>query len=115
VAFWSTLNSACSRRRWLLRWALWMLPRRGSPASWAGSSPSTAASPGPSTACCPPTSRLHPERGNLYGSLAGFVGFYTVLLVVEIYLMVKFARQGPGSLGTGRYAYDATLKELHHA
>jgi cytochrome bd-type quinol oxidase subunit 1 len=55
VAFWSTLNSACSRRRWLLRWALWMLPRRGSPASWAGSSPSTAASPGPSTACCPPT------------------------------------------------------------
>jgi cytochrome d ubiquinol oxidase subunit I len=52
---------------------------------------------------------------NLYGSLAGFVGFYTVLLVVEIYLMVKFARQGPGSLGTGRYAYDATLKELHHA
>ena len=41
--------------------------------------------------------------GSLYGSLAGFVGFYTLLLVVEIYLMSKFARQGPGSLGTGRY------------
>ena len=41
--------------------------------------------------------------GSLYGSLAGFVGFYTVLLIVEVYLMVKFARQGPGSLGTGRY------------
>ena len=41
--------------------------------------------------------------GNLYGSLAGFVGFYTVLLVVEMYLMIKFAKQGPGSLGTGRY------------
>jgi cytochrome d ubiquinol oxidase subunit I len=41
--------------------------------------------------------------GSLYGSLAGFVGFYTVLLVVEMYLMVKFAKQGPGSLGTGRY------------
>jgi len=40
---------------------------------------------------------------NLYGSLAGFVAFYTVLLVVEMFLMVKFARQGPGSLGTGRY------------
>ena len=26
-----------------------------------------------------------------------------VLLVVEMYLMVKFARMGPGSLGTGRY------------
>ena len=47
---------------------------------------------------------------SLYGSLAGFVGFYTVLLVVEMYLMVKFARMGPGSLGTGRY-----LNEPGHA
>ncbi|MNG23401.1 Cytochrome bd ubiquinol oxidase subunit 1 [compost metagenome] len=52
---------------------------------------------------------------NLYGSLAGFIVFYTVLLVVEMFLMVKFARQGPGSLGTGRYVHDAHLKELHHA
>jgi cytochrome d ubiquinol oxidase subunit I len=29
-----------------------------------------------------------------------------VLLVVEMYLMVKFAKQGPGSLGTGRYANE---------
>ena len=29
------------------------------------------------------------------------------LLVVEMYLMVKFAKQGPGSLGTGRYANEA--------
>lgn len=27
-----------------------------------------------------------------------------------MYLMVKFARQGPGSLGTGRY-----MNETHHA
>ena len=40
---------------------------------------------------------------SLYGSLAGFVGFYTLLLIVEMYLMIKFARLGPGSLGTGRY------------
>ncbi len=43
---------------------------------------------------------------SLYGSLAGFVGFYTVLLIVEMYLMVKFARMGPGSLGTGRYQQE---------
>jgi cytochrome d ubiquinol oxidase subunit I len=49
--------------------------------------------------------------GNLYGSLAGFIGFYTLLLIVEIYLMQKFARQGPGSLGTGRYEHEA----IHHA
>jgi cytochrome d ubiquinol oxidase subunit I len=41
--------------------------------------------------------------GNVYGSLAGFVGFYTALLVVEMYLMTKYARQGPASLGTGKY------------
>ncbi|WP_230969093.1 cytochrome ubiquinol oxidase subunit I [Nitrogeniibacter aestuarii] len=44
---------------------------------------------------------------SLYGSLAGFVGFYTLLLIVEMYLMIKFARTGPGSLGTGRYANEA--------
>jgi cytochrome d ubiquinol oxidase subunit I len=45
--------------------------------------------------------------GSLYGSIAGFVGFYTVLLIVELYLMIKFAKQGPGSLGTGRYANES--------
>jgi cytochrome d ubiquinol oxidase subunit I len=40
---------------------------------------------------------------SLYGSLAGFVGFYTLLLIVEMYLMFKFARLGPSSLGSGRY------------
>jgi cytochrome d ubiquinol oxidase subunit I len=32
---------------------------------------------------------------SLYGSLAAFVVFYTALLLVEIYLMTKFVRQGP--------------------
>ena len=45
--------------------------------------------------------------GNLYGSLAGFIGFYTVLLIVEMYLMIKFAKRGPASLGTGRYASES--------
>ena len=50
---------------------------------------------------------------SLYGSLAGFVVFYTVLLAVEMYLMVKFARQGPGSLGTGRYDLDVADALAH--
>ncbi|MET0218242.1 MAG: cytochrome bd-I ubiquinol oxidase subunit CydA, partial [Burkholderiales bacterium] len=36
-------------------------------------------------------------------SLAAFVLFYSALLVVEMYLMFKYARLGPSSLGTGRY------------
>ena len=43
---------------------------------------------------------------DLIGSIAGFVFFYTVLLVVEMYLMIKFAKQGPSSLHTGRYHFE---------
>lgn len=43
---------------------------------------------------------------SLYGSLAGFVGFYTLLLIVELYLMFRFGRLGPSTLGTGRYHWE---------
>lgn len=36
-------------------------------------------------------------------SFALFVLFYTGLFIVEIYLMFKYARLGPSSLGTGQY------------
>ncbi len=45
--------------------------------------------------------------GQLWFSLAGFVAFYTGLLVVELYLMFKYARLGPSSLGTGRYHFES--------
>jgi cytochrome d ubiquinol oxidase subunit I len=44
--------------------------------------------------------------GDLYFSIAGFIGFYTLLLTVELYLMFKFARRGPSSLHTGRYHFE---------
>jgi len=40
---------------------------------------------------------------SVYASLAAFVLFYTALFVVEMYLMLKYIRLGPSSLGTGRY------------
>ena len=43
------------------------------------------------------------STGDLIFSLGGFVGFYTLLLVAELYLMFKYARLGPSSLHTGRY------------
>ncbi|BBG30588.1 cytochrome bd-type quinoloxidase, subunit 1 [Zymobacter palmae] len=39
-------------------------------------------------------------------SLACFFLFYTALLIVEVWLMVKFARKGPSSLHTGRYHFE---------
>jgi cytochrome d ubiquinol oxidase subunit I len=43
------------------------------------------------------------STAQVWFSLSGFVAFYTALLVVEMYLMFKYARLGPSSLGTGRY------------
>ncbi len=42
----------------------------------------------------------------LYMSLAGFIIFYTLLFIIEIFLMFKYARLGPSSLHTGRYYYE---------
>ncbi|KES12707.1 Cytochrome bd-type quinol oxidase, subunit 1, partial [Gilliamella apicola SCGC AB-598-B02] len=35
-------------------------------------------------------------------------GLYTLFLVAELFLMFKFARLGPSSLGTGNYYYEKT-------
>ena len=47
---------------------------------------------------------------DLWLSLAGFLGFYTLLLVVELYLMFKYARLGPSSLGTGAVSRTSTAR-----
>ncbi|MBS0289601.1 MAG: cytochrome ubiquinol oxidase subunit I [Proteobacteria bacterium] len=39
-------------------------------------------------------------------SLSGFIIFYTLLFIAEIYLMFKYARLGPSTLGTGRYHFE---------
>jgi cytochrome d ubiquinol oxidase subunit I len=112
LSFWTTLKSECRQQRWLLKWALWMLPtpwlacELGWFVAEYGRQPWTIYGVLPTHLSVSTLS-----VGSLYGSLAGFVGFYTVLLVVEVYLMQKFARQGPGSLGTGRYQDEA----VHHA
>lgn len=46
------------------------------------------------------------EYSDLVISMAGFITFYTILAVIEFYLMFKFARLGPSSLHTGRYHFE---------
>jgi cytochrome bd ubiquinol oxidase subunit I len=109
LSFVSTVKSRCAQKPWLLRWALWMLPAPwiASELGWYvaeyGRQPWTIYGVLPTHLS---VSTLSVE--SLYGSLAGFIGFYTVLLIVEMYLMFKYARLGPGSLGTGRYASDSS-------
>jgi cytochrome d ubiquinol oxidase subunit I len=115
LAFWSTIKSNRPHHPWLLKAALLMLP-----APWIscelgwfvaeyGRQPWTIYGVLPTHMSVSTLS-----VNNLYGSLTGFVVFYTVLLVVEMFLMIKFARQGPGSLGTGRYQQDVG-HAAHHS
>jgi cytochrome bd ubiquinol oxidase subunit I len=44
--------------------------------------------------------------GQVWFSMGGFLFFYTGLLIIEMYLMFKYARLGPSSLGTGKYHFE---------
>ena len=108
AASWYSVKGCFANRPWLLKAALWSLPmpwiacELGWFVAEYGRQPWTIYGVLPTHMS---VSTLSVE--SLYGSLAGFIGFYTLLLIVEMYLMIKFARQGPGSLGSGRYANEA--------
>ena len=44
--------------------------------------------------------------GDVMFSLVAFIVVYSILFVIEMYLMIKFARLGPSSLHTGRYHFE---------
>ena len=46
------------------------------------------------------------STGDLIGSILGFVILYTLMLIAEMWLMIRFSRKGPSSLGTGRYHFE---------
>lgn len=111
LALWYSLKGNFAEKRWLLYAAICLLPAPwlASELGWFvaeyGRQPWTIYGMLPTYLS---VSTLSVE--SLYGSLAGFIGFYTLLFIVEMYLMIRFARQGPGSLGTGRYASETLDK-----
>ena len=64
----------------------------------------------PLAVACPLEDEVRLRRGigtALLLASAVWIGiFYTVLLIIEMYLMIKFARLGPSSLHTGRYHFE---------
>lgn len=108
VAFYASVKNNFAEKRWLLKWTFWSLPLPwlACEAGWFvaeyGRQPWTVYGVLPTNLS---VSSL--TAANLWGSIFGFVTLYTILLIVEVYLMVRFSRQGPGSLGTGRYANEA--------
>jgi cytochrome d ubiquinol oxidase subunit I len=107
LCFLFTARRTVFHKRWLLRMALYSLPVPwiASEMGWFvaefGRQPWAISEVLPTYIA---TSSL--TEADLIGSLIGFVAFYTLLAIVEMFLMIKFARLGPSSLHTGRYHHE---------
>ena len=106
-AFWASIRRNETRKPWLLKWALFSLPlpwvatQTGWYVAEHGRQPWSIGEVLPTH-----LSASSLSTGDVWGSLLALAAFYTVLLVIEMYLMIKFTRQGPSSLHTGRYHFE---------
>ena len=104
ASFYYCARRQAGKKRWLLKLALWgiPLPWIAAETGWVvaeyGRQPWSIGEILPTYLS---TSTL--QSSDVYGSLAGIIGLYTLLLIVELYLMFRFSRLGPSSLHTGRY------------
>ena len=107
LSFYFNAKRTAHKQRWLLRMAFYgiPLPWIASELGWVvaeyGRQPWTIANILPTHLG---VSSVSAEQ--LYLSLTGFFVFYTVLLVIELFLMTKYIRLGPSSLHTGRYHFE---------
>ncbi|HET7831836.1 MAG TPA: cytochrome ubiquinol oxidase subunit I [Gallionella sp.] len=101
-ALWYSLKDNFSEKTWLLHWALWFIPMPWLAAELGWIVAEYGRQPWSIYGILPThvsVSSLTPA--SLYGSLAVFIIFYTLLLIAELYLMVKYARLGPARTVAG--------------
>ncbi|MDR1709285.1 MAG: cytochrome ubiquinol oxidase subunit I [Candidatus Accumulibacter sp.] len=98
AALWLSARGEQARYPWILRIFLWSLPAPwvASMCGWLvaeyGRQPWTVFGMLPTY-----LSASSLPSASLWGSIAGFVGFYTLLLIVELFLMFRYARLGPAA------------------
>ncbi len=101
-------NNSFESKRWLLKWALlwfptpWIACFSGWFIAEYGRQPWTIYGILPTFQS---TSSL--SSGDVAFSLAGFIIIYTLMAIVEVWLMVKYIKWGPSSLGSGKYYFEA--------
>ena len=107
LASWASIKRNAEKKPWLLRFAVcalplpWIATQTGWIVAEHGRQPWSIAEVLPVH-----LSASSLSAGDVMGSLLALIAFYTVLLVIEMYLMIKFARLGPSSLHTGRYHFE---------
>ncbi len=104
ISFYYCAKRVFEEKRWLLKTLLYSLPLPWL-AIWAGWFVAEYGRQPWSIGDVLPTflSVSSLTTGDLIGSILALVGLYTIFLIAELYLMVKFVRIGPSSLHTGRY------------
>ena len=109
LASWYSYGARTSyeTKNWLLRGALWWIPTPWL-ACWAGWFVAEyGRQPWTIFGILPTHQSVSSlSAGQIIFSLGGFVLIYTILLVIELWLMFKYARLGPSSLGTGNYHFE---------
>ncbi|WP_347988841.1 cytochrome ubiquinol oxidase subunit I [Methylomonas sp. AM2-LC] len=107
MSFYYCATRVADQKRWLMRMAVWCIPLPwiAAETGWfvaeAGRQPWTISGILPTHIS---VSSVSSEQ--LWFSIGGFALFYTVLLIIELYLMFKYVRLGPSSLHTGRYCFE---------
>jgi cytochrome d ubiquinol oxidase subunit I len=107
VAFWSSARNRIEARPWLMKWAVLSLPLPWTACEMGWFVAEYGRQPWTVQGMLPTHLSTSALSGNdVLFSLIGFVLFYTLLLIAEMYLMLKYVRLGPSSLGTGKYVFE---------
>ncbi|GIU03366.1 cytochrome ubiquinol oxidase subunit I [Shewanella morhuae] len=112
AAFWQSTRHQIQEKKWVLRSAVYSLPLPwiGIECGWFvaeyGRQPWTISEILPTF-----MSASSLTTSDLWFSILSITLFYTVLLVIEVFLMLKFIRIGPSSLKTGRYHFETNASQ----
>lgn len=107
LAFWASTKHNQEHKPWLLRFALICLPLPwvGVQTGWyvaeVGRQPWSIGEVLPTF-----LSASSLTTADVWGSIITIAAIYTVLIIIEMFLMVRFARKGPSCLHTGRYHFE---------
>ncbi len=113
AAFYFCAKRTAGQKRWLLRLALYGMPLPWIAAECGWIVAEYGRQPWAIGEVLPTflgTSSV--TTSDLVFSITGFVIFYTLLLSADLFLMFKYARLGPSSLHTGRYALETRSATL---
>lgn len=107
MAFYQTCRQRIEQKKWVLKAALWSIPLPwiAVEAGWFvaeyGRQPWAVGEVLPVDVAASALS-----AGQIWTSMGIILAFYTILLIAEVFLMLKFVRIGPSSLKTGNYHFE---------